>query len=392
MVQRGFGSIRKLPSGMHQCRYIGPDGRRHTAPRTYDRWADADNWLNKERRYWDGLEADGKLSEWRTPEQRHLDDLGTLNALSTAPTLQEYSERYMRRPELSPSTLKRNKSLLKVHILPSLGSVRLPDITKTMIRGWWQSLDPEIKRTNDLAYQLLRGMLNIAVEEEILTENPCQVKGAGGASKAKGPDTLTPAEVIDIANSASPRLAMAIHIMAWCDLRNGEVFELRRKDIEPDCSVIHVRRAVTKGDNGYVIGPTKTEAGVRDMPVPEPLQALLKKHLRDYAQIGPDGLLFYNQRTGQNVNETEVRDAFVRAREKAGTPLKPDGKPYTPYDLRAFALTQAGIAGATLRELQARAGHTTAAMVMRYQRVDTDHHAKVTARIGEQFEAASQVQ
>ena len=153
---------------------------------------------------------------------------------------------------------------------------------------------------------------------------------------------------------------MAIHIMAWCDLRSGEVYELRRKDIEADCSVIHVTRSVTRGPDGLVVGPPKTDAGIRDAEVPEPLRPMLKAHLNKYAQIGPDGLLFYSKLKGCQVLETERRVAFQKACALAGVTQ------FTPHDLRAFALTQAGIAGATIRELQTRAGHTTAAMAMRY--------------------------
>ena len=58
----------------------------------------AERWLTNERRYWVDLESDGHLNEWQSPEQRHLLDREALTALSTAPTLKDYSERYMARP------------------------------------------------------------------------------------------------------------------------------------------------------------------------------------------------------------------------------------------------------------------------------------------------------
>ena len=35
--RRRFGYVRKLPSGRYQASYLGPDGRRRTAPETFDR-------------------------------------------------------------------------------------------------------------------------------------------------------------------------------------------------------------------------------------------------------------------------------------------------------------------------------------------------------------------
>jgi hypothetical protein len=50
---RGWGHIRRLPSGNLQASYIGPDRRRHTAPMTYtDSRAGkvrAQKWLGDER-------------------------------------------------------------------------------------------------------------------------------------------------------------------------------------------------------------------------------------------------------------------------------------------------------------------------------------------------------
>ena len=42
---RPFGSMRALPSGRYQVRYLGPDGVRRAAPRTFATKADARRWL-----------------------------------------------------------------------------------------------------------------------------------------------------------------------------------------------------------------------------------------------------------------------------------------------------------------------------------------------------------
>mgnify|MGYP003374537964 CR=1 FL=1 len=43
--RRGFGYVRKLPSGRLQARYTGPDGQEHRAPITFDTKGDAQTWL-----------------------------------------------------------------------------------------------------------------------------------------------------------------------------------------------------------------------------------------------------------------------------------------------------------------------------------------------------------
>ena len=44
-ARRGFGKIRKLPSGRYQASYVGPDGQRHNATATFGTKLDAGGWL-----------------------------------------------------------------------------------------------------------------------------------------------------------------------------------------------------------------------------------------------------------------------------------------------------------------------------------------------------------
>ena len=48
--RRGFGKVRRLPSGRFQASYVGPDLARHTAPSTFEAKIDAEHWLAVEHR------------------------------------------------------------------------------------------------------------------------------------------------------------------------------------------------------------------------------------------------------------------------------------------------------------------------------------------------------
>ena len=43
--KRRFGTIRELPSGRWQARYRGPDGLMRSAPHTFSRQREANQWL-----------------------------------------------------------------------------------------------------------------------------------------------------------------------------------------------------------------------------------------------------------------------------------------------------------------------------------------------------------
>ncbi len=51
-------------------------------------------------------------------------------------------------------------------------------------------------------------------------------------------------ELATITEAMPNELRLAVQLGAWCALRYGEVFELRRKDIDTVHGVVHIGRAV----------------------------------------------------------------------------------------------------------------------------------------------------
>lgn len=59
--RRRFGRVRQLPSGQWQARYPGPDGQLRSAPHTFAREKDADQWLSE-------VETDLRRGDWTDPD------------------------------------------------------------------------------------------------------------------------------------------------------------------------------------------------------------------------------------------------------------------------------------------------------------------------------------
>ena len=59
---RGWGKVRKLPSGRFQASYLDAAGNRRTAPATFGTRLDADAWLSRQRA---ALDA----GTWRNPDR-----------------------------------------------------------------------------------------------------------------------------------------------------------------------------------------------------------------------------------------------------------------------------------------------------------------------------------
>jgi hypothetical protein len=91
--RRQFGWVRQLPSGRYQASYVGPDGVRRLAPKTYPNKTDAQNWLTLR-------EADLLRGDWTDPE------LGRVE-------LGPYGERWIAEHRLAERTRELYESLFR---------------------------------------------------------------------------------------------------------------------------------------------------------------------------------------------------------------------------------------------------------------------------------------
>jgi len=89
----------------------------------------------------------------------------------------------------------------------------------------------------------------------------------------------------------------AVAVAAWCGLRFGELIELRRKDVhnDGDRMTLRIRRAATIVDNKLVVGPPKTDAGIRDVTVPPHVAEILRAHMKARTRRGPEAFVFHHE-------------------------------------------------------------------------------------------------
>jgi integrase len=56
-------------------------------------------------------------------------------------------------------------------------------------------------------------------------------------------------------------------LAAWCAMRFGELAELGRGDIDLRTNRVKIRRGVVRVDGEFIIGPPKSDAGIRDVAI-----------------------------------------------------------------------------------------------------------------------------
>jgi len=361
--RRSFGKLRQLPSRRWQASYAGPDLQRHVAPVTFDGKGYAEKWLEVERQL---IERE----EWTPPAVR-----AAAKRRQDTLTIQAYAEQWLRTRKLRASTLRDYQHLTDDVITPGLGAKSLSKLTRADVRQWWAALDPSRPRTNAKAYSLLRTILGTAVDEEEIAINPAQIRGAGATKRTRAIEPATLEELAAIVEAMPPRLRLAILLGSWCALRYGEIAELRRSDIDFAAGVLKVRRGAVWLKGQTLSGPPKTAAGSRNVAYPPNMEQVIRDHIAEHAQWGKDGLLFPSS-SGRPIQPSSFYKPWNKARLAAG---RPD---LHFHDLRHTGAVMAAQEGATIAELQARLGHTTAAAAMIYQHAASGRDKLLAERLG----------
>lgn len=345
--RRGWGWVRKLPSGRYQASYIGNDLCRHKAPSTYTSKLDAEHWLASERRL---IERD----EWTPPAMR------ATAKRAKGVTLAEYADTWLTHRDLKSRTRTHYKALLEDHIKPKLGRTPLRTVTPETVRVWYSTTLVDKPTYRSHAYQLLHAILAVAVTDGLLAANPCQIARASSVRRKRQPAILTAPELKQLADVIEPAEYRAlVLIAAWAGLRWGEAVELRRQDIGPGAETITVMRAVTHRDKKCIIDTPKSGTG-RVVVVPPHIRQDIIDHLADHVADAADSLLFIPVRGGCHLSDRTFRHHF-------STALKTVGRENVRiHDLRHFAGTMTARVG-SLTETMDRLGHATVSASLRYQ-------------------------
>lgn len=370
--KRTFGSVRQLPSGRYQARYVGGDGLQRTAPRTFATKADANAYLATQ-------ESDIVRETWKAPKHANI-------------TLGEFGRTWVAQRPIKASTRERYRSVWNLHIDPRIGSMMIGDVTPAVVRAWYAELGEHLRvaavkkapfmapdqvgsATQAHAYRLLKAIMNTALEDELVPNNPCRIKGASTYRHAERP-TLGIDEIEELALQVPERYKATVYLLAWAGIRLGEAAELRRKDVDLKHSQIRVERAVYPINGEYPVQTPKSRAGVRTIVLPEFVTELLREHMRDYSPIGHDGLLFPTRSGLCAYNAIQI--AISRTLRAMGY------ENVRVHDLRHSGQLLAATNGATLMDLQRRMGHSTVNAAMAYAHASRDNGRSIAERMNAQ--------
>ena len=227
-------------------------------------------------------------------------------------------------------------------------------------------------------YRLLRTICETAFTDELISRNPCNLKGASVEHSPERP-VMTIEQLNAVVEAMEDRYRSMVVLGPWCSMRIGEIVALTRGDVDLEAGTLRVDKSAWElGNRKRMVGPPKTAAGVRVMFIPPHVRRLVAEHLSEFT--GPDGtdLVFIGIK-GQPVRRATVYVAWHRALVKAD--LGKGAPEFQFHDLRHTGATLAVGAGASTRELMARLGHASAAASLRYQHATASRDESIADRL-----------
>ena len=351
-----WGAIRKLPSGRYQARYR-LEGIEYLARFTFATKREASAFLARVR-------ADVDRGTWSDPFAGKV-------------KLADYAWRWLdERPNLRPRTHELYESELKLHILPRLGGIEIADLTPGKIRTWHAGLlkaDRPGPTTVAKCYRLLRSILNTAVEDGMLPNNPCAIKGAGVEHHAERP-VATVEQVFQLADAIEPRYRAMVLLAGFTGLRLGELLALSPREIDLASGTVKVTRQLQElAGGGHFEGPPKSNAGRRTVAIPPVLLPMLADHI---ATSDNRAYVF-----GGSNNRPLRRATFAKAWHGA---VEAVGLPELRFhDLRHTGNALAAATGASTKELMARLGHSSPRAALIYQRASRERDAAIAQALSD---------
>ena len=278
---------------------------------------------------------------------------------------------------LRPTTRDHYEYVLESTLYPTFGEMPIDEITVEDVNDWYEKVAPGRESQRGHAYSLLRTILGTAAStrpKPLIAFNPAHIRGAGNVRPAHKVVPATLGELEVIVQNLPDRYRLMALFAAWCAMRFGELAELRRGDLDLKNNRIQIRRGVVRVRGEMIVGPPKTDAGIRDVAIPPHLIPAVEHHLD--AHVGPeaDALVFPAAADTQiHMQPSTLYKVYYPAREAAGR------KDLRWHDLRHTGAVLAAQTGATLAELMGRLGHTTPGAAMRYQHAAADRDAEIAS-------------
>ncbi len=291
---------------------------------------------------------------WGQDRERHLLQHGPEPPKKEVPTLEEFAPRFLdghaRANRQKPSGIAAKDSIIRLHLIPLLGSRRLDAITAERVQEVKRHLTSRAPKTVNNVLTVLNTLLKKAVEWDVLERMPCAIRLL---PVPKSSVAFHDFDDYDRLMNAARRLAWQAELIVLlggeAGLRLGEITALEWRDVDLEKRQLCVQRSEWRG---HVTIPKGGR--LRFVPLTRRLAASLRqhRHLR--------GVRVLCQDDGTPLTPKIVSDHVRRSAKRAGLGNR------GVHILRHTFCSHLAMRGAPARAIQELAGHQEIGTTQRY--------------------------
>jgi integrase len=201
----------------------------------------------------------------------------------------EYLERWLVDSVLDtvrPTTYERYEQIVRIHVRPALGSVKLKNLTPVHVRGLYrEKLEAGLSaRTVQYIHVTLHKALKQAVQDGLIPRNATEaVKAPQVRREEMRP--LSGEQVKVLLEVARGDRLEALYVLAiHTGLRQGELLGLKWEDVDLESGTLRVRRTLVTAKGGPVLTAPKTKGSRRSVKLTQGAVEALRSHLKHQLQ------------------------------------------------------------------------------------------------------------
>ena len=291
---------------------------------------------------------------WGENRERHLLQHGLAQPIEEVPTLQDFASRFVeghvKANRQKPSGIVATESILRCHLVPALGPMRLDAITSEQVQKLKLTMAGRAPKTVNNCLVVLSTLLKKAVEWQVIQGMPCVIRWVKVPPPAATFHDFEDFErLVETARKRSLEAYLVVLLGGEAGLRRGEIAALQWNDIDFKQRRLCVSRSVWRG---HVEAPKGGR--LRHVPLTRRLTEALQaaRHLR-----GPWVFADSNGgRASENVIANHVDHAARAAKLQARG----------VHVLRHTFCSHLAMHGAPARSIQELAGHAELRTTQRY--------------------------
>lgn len=311
---------------------------------------------------------------------------GTYGVAREDPTFAEFAQTFLaaKKGEVKPSTLTDYREVIKNHLDPFFGRMRLSEISPTKVQGFLVGMqEKEVSpATVGKVYRVLKVILRHALVLGFIDRDPTIGIRQPRVEKREM-DHLNVGEVEALLEAADGDLRDIIAVAVFSGLRQGEIFALRWQDIDFEAGIIRVVRSYRR-PQGFT--DLKSSSSRRTVPMMPRLAEMLKRRFEVCGRPSPDALVFPSAAGTPLDRPNLVTRGFEPSLERAGL------RRIRFHDLRHTYASLCIAAGMDPKALQQAMGHSSITVTMdTYAHLFPGSYDRAVARLEAMFTKGEKV-